>query len=346
MENENFSTSYVPLQPPYMIIKYCHKIGMQIGTFIVTKHITGDAKHPIKIETHSFPIVANDNKEIIPQDKNLFSYDIMEGIVWDTVELKNVSNVCKSNSHLSWAQFTSILWSDHYRFPATHAIQKHIFKVLKKYGVTVDLPIPGIYTIHLFIESHEGQPVVVRSREYDVFAMNAAWNDNVNVIEGSLVTDLISYLDIISPNRSANGWKLNYETTDERLTLLVEKLNANRKATSFHHVVIGSFVISAIMPYDEENTNKDIRRADTGHPKNVIALFNSEDNCKEFFDEDNLNCAGWARRAWKFSQDSKLHILMKGDKKLLYDEIKRLHPKIAQYDTFTHTYNELYNKAL
>lgn len=81
--------------------------------------------------------------------------------------------------------------------------------------------------------------------------------------------------------------------------------------------------------------------------KDVAQLFTNQDNYKKFFeDADNLDCAGWARKAWKYMQSSKLYFNLRGDKKLLYDEIKRLHPKIAKRDTFTHTLNELYKSTL
>lgn len=66
MTDDIFSTSYVTLQPPFQIIKYGHDIGMQIGTLIVTKQTEGNEIHPFKIETHSYPVVAYENKEIMP----------------------------------------------------------------------------------------------------------------------------------------------------------------------------------------------------------------------------------------------------------------------------------------
>ena len=262
MEEVKFSTSYVPLQPPYQIIKYGHDIGMQIGTLIATKQIEGDERHPFRIESHSYPVVAYENKLTVSSEMNLFSHNFMEGAVWNRTELRNVSTICLSNSHLSWAQFISILWSDHYRAPSTQKIQKRIFKILPKYGVNIDKPIPDDYTIHLIIEKENNVPVVVRSKENDVFALNIEWDNNIDVLEGCLVRDLTSYLDIISPKRFARGWHLNYETNDEELKPLVEKLNVNRKATSFHRIVVSSFVVSAIIPYEDETTDEDKRAAD------------------------------------------------------------------------------------
>ena len=42
MENQITSTTYVPLQPPFQIIKYARDIAMQIGTLIVTIQKEGD----------------------------------------------------------------------------------------------------------------------------------------------------------------------------------------------------------------------------------------------------------------------------------------------------------------
>ena len=44
MENKIVSTTYVPLQPPYQIIKYSGAIAMQIGTLIVTIQKDGRGK--------------------------------------------------------------------------------------------------------------------------------------------------------------------------------------------------------------------------------------------------------------------------------------------------------------
>ena len=108
------------------------------------------------------------------------------------------------------------------------------------------------------------------------------------------------------------------------------------------------FIDEAITEDNDEfsSEEKEIKQTNTTHPNNVIELFSSKDTCDDFFGEDNLDCAGWARRAWKFCQESKLYFHMRGDKKLLYEELKRLHPKIAQIGTFTHTINDLNNKAL
>lgn len=268
--DSNVSTTFVPLRPPFMIIKYGHDIGMQIGTLIATTQVNGGAEdHQFKIATRSFPVVAYENKETLDHDQSLFSHSLMEGVVWNRVELKNVSTVCSSNAHLSWEQFITILWDDHCRAPKTQEIQIRMFQVLRKYGVTIDLPEPGNYTIHLQVEKNGDIPETVRSANNDVFALNAAWDDDMDEIEAEIVGDLTSYLDIISPNRSAKGWKLTYEATEETLQPLVNKLNEKHIASGFSHVLVGRFTVSCMEPYEGESTDESIQAADfENQPRN------------------------------------------------------------------------------
>lgn len=262
MTDDIFSTSYVTLQPPFQIIKYGHDIGMQIGTLIVTKQTEGNEIHPFKIETHSYPVVAYENKEIMPLDQNLFSHNFMEGVVWNRVELKNVSTLCLSGAHLPWKEFINILWNDHYRAPIIQEIQKRIFNVLKKYGVTIELPTPDEFTLNLLIEQSNDKPEVVRSSENDIFALNVEWDDNVDVLAKRIISDLTSYLDIISPGRNAKGWHLTYETCNEKLLQLVKRLNSNREATSFCNIIVNSFHVTVSHHYKEEATDEDERATD------------------------------------------------------------------------------------
>ena len=47
MEKEIVSTAYVPLQPPYQVIKYEQDVAMQIGALIVTVHKKGAKDYQI-----------------------------------------------------------------------------------------------------------------------------------------------------------------------------------------------------------------------------------------------------------------------------------------------------------
>ena len=187
MENQNISSTCMPLLPPYQIIKYGHDIGMQIGTLILTKLVENDEKHSFRIETHSYPIVAYENKETIPQNKSLFSHNFMEGVVWNRVELKKVSTVCFCNSHLSWSEFVNILWDDNDRFPKTYEIQRFMFNILPKYGVSIDRPQPREYIMHLYTDVLDGMPTTIKSRRDDCFALNVEWSEDVDALAGRII---------------------------------------------------------------------------------------------------------------------------------------------------------------
>ena len=243
------NTTYVPLQPPYKVIKHKNKIGVQIGTQMVT--ISGGS--PFKIETHNYPVVAAEDRITPSHDKN-HSFDASsEGEVWDNVETKQVSVLCDAGTPLSWVEFIKILWHDHARLRRrSEKINKvYIFEHLIKYNKCQELPSPGQYTIHLHTESSDGEPEVVRSAEDDVFALNVEWTDDTAVLEKKVVSDLLEYLLIISKNRLARFWRMSYETTEERLIPLVERLNANPQATSFKKTLMSSIVVTALLPYEE-----------------------------------------------------------------------------------------------
>lgn len=112
------STTYAPLNPPYQIIKWGGSVGMQIGTFIVTVQKPGNVNGlGYNIETHSHPVVAYENKErfidpkkrISGTDSQLYSARIMEGTVWDNVELRDVLTVCLANAKLSWDSYVEFI---------------------------------------------------------------------------------------------------------------------------------------------------------------------------------------------------------------------------------------------
>ena len=91
MEQKTISTTYVPLQYPYQIIKYKKDIAMQIGTLIVTVQKGGNADGlDYHIETHSHPVVTYDNKENTKPNGQLSKYQFLEGVVWNNVEVKDV----------------------------------------------------------------------------------------------------------------------------------------------------------------------------------------------------------------------------------------------------------------
>ena len=107
------STTYVPLQYPYQIIKYKKDIAMQIGTLIVTTQKEGNADgQDYHIETHSHPVVTYDNKANAKPNSQLAKYQFLEGVVWNNVEVKDVTTICLSDARLSWREFIDFLEED------------------------------------------------------------------------------------------------------------------------------------------------------------------------------------------------------------------------------------------
>lgn len=250
MEERIISANYRPLQPPYKIIKHGNKIGVWIGTHVITI----SKVNPFKIETHNYPVVAAEDRfDLLQSDKAAFDGS-NDGEVWDNVESKWVSVLCEVGAQLTWQDFIKILWRDHARFSKlSQKIQKNlIYDKLIKYNKSMYLPSPGMHTIHLRTKGTDGKPEVVCSSESDTFALNVEWTDNPSGLEQRLVDDLCDYLLILAPNRSPRLWKMIYETEEERLRPLVDRLNANPTATGFRNRVMASFTLHAIIPYGED----------------------------------------------------------------------------------------------
>ena len=113
MDNKIVSTTYVPLDPPYQIIRYSSDIAMQIGTLIVTIQKEGNVNGlGYEIETHSHPVVSYENKFLAKPNHQLTAYRFLEGAVWNFVEVKDVTTICLSNAILPWQDFIDFLWRD------------------------------------------------------------------------------------------------------------------------------------------------------------------------------------------------------------------------------------------
>lgn len=226
MNKNNFSTTYVPLQPPYQIIKYGKDIGMQIGTLIATSQIGDGDVQPFRIETHSYPVVTYRNKfeshSLSPFLKNSY----MEGVVWNRVELRDVTTLCFSDSHITWEMFINQLWTDLARQGMGGTLEFGMAEKLSDLGAKIDPP-KGNYVIHLhYIE--DGGKFFVRSSYTDAFAVNFLWNDDLEKMKMDFIAHLMSYqmaVVAITNNVNANiEWAIGLETKDEKLIPLVELL--------------------------------------------------------------------------------------------------------------------------
>ncbi|MBO6191792.1 MAG: hypothetical protein J6N98_05260 [Prevotella sp.] len=228
MNKEDFSTTYVPLQPPYQIIKYGKDIGMQIGTMIASRHIEGDSDDAFHIETHSYPVVTYTNKNSVRGNRILFHYSFMEGVVWNKVELRDVSTICLSNSTLDWEGFIAYLWKDFLRQGSKPSFDIESAKRLVELGVKV-LPPKGSIKLNLkmFKNKHSNEESIISSPS-DKLAINIPWNDDLNKMKMDVLTHILLYqMAVIAITNDINAnskWAIGYETEDERLVPFVNLL--------------------------------------------------------------------------------------------------------------------------
>ena len=135
MDNKIVSTAYVPLQPPYQIIKYDQDVAMQIGTLIVTMQKGGK---DYQIETHSHPVVAYENKERDGMaDNQLTRHQFLEGAVWNNVEVRDVTTVCLAGVTLTWEKFLEVLEHESFMNMYRATPDVSLYWSLKKLGVRV-----------------------------------------------------------------------------------------------------------------------------------------------------------------------------------------------------------------
>lgn len=254
MNNSIVSTSYVPLQPPYQIIKYDEDVAMQIGTLIVTIQKGGRSdEKAYKISTHSHPVVAYENKnDERLTNEQLTTHQFLEGAVWNNVEVKDVLTVCLTGATLTWKQFIEILEQD--TFTHRYRTRPHVmlYWQLKKLGVTV-LP-PEDRTcylkLHLAIQPEEAGlslqtdhtspiylnvSVVEDDYEEGVFSYNAArktwysskWINDAD-LELALHTQLLNYKNVLRDllyNEEDSHFTVTYATDADQFEQVVKSLN-------------------------------------------------------------------------------------------------------------------------
>lgn len=101
------STHYAPLHPPYPVIYSNGEVAMQIATLITVEgleeppadaprrlsHMNFPTMMPYRIRTHSHPVVSYGNKQAGTFTASMEPNDWSEGIVWDHVELRDVTTL-------------------------------------------------------------------------------------------------------------------------------------------------------------------------------------------------------------------------------------------------------------
>ncbi len=249
----SISTTFVPLHEPYQIIKYGREIGMQIGTLIATKQINASDESSFQIETHSYPVVTYSSKSHVPEDVQLFDEVFMEGVVWNKVELKNISTICLSNSILSWDEFINFMWEDMRRYEYKAGPQVSAYHNLSKLGVEIDCLPSGTFTINLITDSEDGETYFVRSTRDDILALNIPLNQDIDSMSTDLSFQVFQYKTVLLQSGqydSKDKLVIKYASKEDMLKPLVDILNNKNKRNLF-----GSFSVKAITTYDDEKAH-------------------------------------------------------------------------------------------
>jgi len=247
------TSNFIPLQQPYPVIKHLYKIGVQIGIQIVTVAFGT----PFKIETHRYPVVAAEDDKNLSSIKDLSQLGgaAATPVVWDNVDVDNVLVLFKLNAELNWTDLIKLLWEDQAKYAdPRQLLQTYMLMKLSSYCRSITLNAPGSCPIHLsLVTDADGQPLAVSSKHDDILALYAHWSDDAATMEGSILNNLQDYLLFVQQKmRIRWPFLLHYESTDERLSQLVERLNANPRTTSMRGILVTSITITADKPYKKD----------------------------------------------------------------------------------------------
>lgn len=273
------TSNFIPLQQPYPVIKHLYKIGVQIGIQTVT--VAGGT--PFKIETHRYPVVAAEDDKKLSSIKDLTQLGgaAATPVVWDNVDPNDVLVLFNLNAELNWTDLIKLLWEDQAKFSDPRPLlQTHMLMKLGSYCHSITLSPPHICPIHLFVETEaDGTPLAVSSKHDDLFALYALWDDDPATLEHSILENLKDYLLFFQQIWHIR-WPclLRYESTDERLSLLVERLNANPRTTCLRGMLMASFTVTALKPY-----KKDVPAP---APEPAPATEESQQHSEYYFGED------------------------------------------------------------
>lgn len=230
MDNKIVSTTFVPLQPPYQIIKYGKDVGMQIGTLIATSQLKGDEEQPFKVETHSYPVVTYGNKEKAPKNKHLFGKVFMEGVVWNRVELRDVSTICLSDSRLEWQEFVDSLWEDIARTSQREEPHIDSLRDLLDLGVEI-VPLPQTnHILHIQSYCDDNPGFMLRTDRDDILALNTVYRPCIEEMAHILLGQVWKYeMIMMLSGNYRKKWELEYTTDEEFLQPIVDEMNKRSK---------------------------------------------------------------------------------------------------------------------
>lgn len=257
-------TTYVPLRPPYQIIKYNKDVAIQIGTLIVTVQILDDERAKYNIETHSHPVVTYEYKDRIDySNRQLVEHEFLEGAVWNKVEVRDVTTVCLTGSTLSWTDFIRVLMHESWKKEFKYTPNLGLYWHLKRMGVKVLPPEGEERTLSLNIDcsathagyalrsdlnaplfldvwATEGDVEGGKSMSFsedgdDIYVFNPDtgkenvihWRNNEQIFN-DVVTQLVDYRNVLRDLLSDNNVKqyiIRYTSEEKRFKELVNALN-------------------------------------------------------------------------------------------------------------------------
>lgn len=232
MDKKNFSTSYIPLQKPYQIIKYGKDVGMQIGTLVASCMLDSDDDDdgPFRIESHSYPVVAYVDKEANMLERDDYALQPMEGVVWNRVELRDVMTLCLAGDHLTWEEFINLLWADIRRTGYTAEPDYDIIHAIRLFGVIVDNPPKGKHVVTLELKKDMAtKEKRVCSSKKDVIAINFAWDKDIQKMKHRVMYQLMLYHLFFADNeiisKHSPSFSFSFKSDNESLSPLVKILN-------------------------------------------------------------------------------------------------------------------------
>ena len=248
MDNKIVSTAYVPLQPPYQIIKYDKDVAMQIGTLIVTIQ---KGRDNYQIETHSHPVVSYENKVREEMaDSQLTRHQFLEGAVWNNVEVRDITTVCLTGATLTWEQFLEVLEYETFLSEYTIIPDVSIYWGLKKLGVKVLPPEVRKCSVHLGLRIQpEESGLALQSEVSSGLFLNVSvakedhvffnhkkqswcsddWKDDAFTWQ-EITTQLYDYRHILRDllfNEEVTHFTVQYTTDDERFQNIIDNLNTS-----------------------------------------------------------------------------------------------------------------------
>lgn len=254
MKDKIVSTTYAPLRPPYQVVKYGQDVAIQIGTLIVTVQKDAKSHNPdYKIETHSHPVVAYENKYREEMaNAQLTRHELLEGAVWNNVEVRELTTICLVGATLTWKDFITVLEHESMLNLNRCIPEVNLYWNLKKLGINVLPPekrectvqlnlmlqqeelglslqsyqVPLLYLNVSVAEAEIDKTHVIYDEETGVWSSDV-WKEEQEIFH-ELSAQLSAYRYVLRDlllDEDVKYFTVTYVTDDERLQKIVEQMN-------------------------------------------------------------------------------------------------------------------------